>query len=86
MDTEHVICVMEQGELKQKRNKIEYTNDDMEYIISQCIHSERDREILRLRYIDGIHIEPLAEKVGLTPRQVGNILRKHEAVIFKHFA
>lgn len=65
---------------------IEYTNDDMAHVIDQYVHSERDRNLLKLRYIDGVHIEPLSEKVGLTPRQVANILRKYEAVLFKHLA
>ena len=65
---------------------IEYTNSNMADVIDQYIHSERDRKILKLRYIDGVHIEELSEMVNLTSRQVSNILRKHEAVLFKHLA
>ena len=64
----------------------EYTNDDMVHVIEQHVHSERDRAILKRRYIDGIYLDPLSEEFDLTPRQVRNILRKYEAVLFKHLA
>lgn len=64
----------------------EYTNDDMAHVIDQHVHSQRDRAILKRRYIDGIHLEPLSEEFDLTPRQVRNIITKHEAVLFKHLA
>lgn len=62
----------------------EYTNSQLSYIIDEYIHSERDRNILKRRYIDGIHLEPLAEEFDLTPKQIRNIISKHEAVLFKH--
>lgn len=63
---------------------IEYTNSQIDKLIDEYIHSERDRKILKRRLIDGICYEPLAEEVGLTPKQVRNIVNKSEAILFKH--
>ena len=40
---------------------MEYTNSQVEAIINEHIHSQRDRAILKRRLIDGICYEPLAE-------------------------
>ena len=61
---------------------IEYSNSDMARVIDDYIHSERDRLILKRRYIDGICYEPLAEEFDLSVRQVQNIIYKHENMIF----
>lgn len=65
---------------------IEYKNSDIATIIDEYIHSERDRAILKRRYIDGIYLEPLAEEFDLSVRQVKNIIYKNEDVIFKHIS
>lgn len=61
---------------------MEYKNSDLTIIIDEYIHSERDRSILKRRYIDGIYYEPLAEEFDLSIRQVKNIIYKHENLIF----
>ena len=61
----------------------EYTNSQIAAVIDECIHSERDRGILKRRYIDGICYEPLSEEFGLSVRQIKNIIYKHEKTLFK---
>lgn len=61
---------------------MEYKNSDLAAIIDEYIHSERDRLILKRRYIDGIKLEPLAEEFDLSVRQIKNIIYKHENLIF----
>lgn len=61
---------------------MEYTNSQVRRIIEDFIHSERDRRLLARRLIDGITIERLSEEFELSPRQVKNILRKDEEIIF----
>lgn len=63
---------------------IEYTNSEMEKIIDEYIHSERDRKILKRRLIDGICYEPLAEEFDLSVKQTKNIIYKSESILFKH--
>lgn len=43
-----------------ERNLDDITNSEIEHLIDEWIHSERDRKILKRRLIDGICYEPLA--------------------------
>ena len=63
---------------------MEYTNSQIEKAIDEYIHSERDRNLLKRRLIDGVHYEPLAEEFDLSVRQVKNIVYKSDKIIFKH--
>lgn len=59
-------------------------SSDIERLIGEWVHSERDRAILRRRLIDGICYEPLAEEFDLSVRQVKNIVYRGEEKIFAH--
>lgn len=79
------------GSSKETKEEIEYTDSEVEYtnsevrnLIDEYIHSERDRNILKRRLIDGIYFEPLAEEFNLSVRQVKNIVCKGSIKIFKH--
>ena len=63
---------------------MEYTNSQIRNLIAEHIHSERDRRILERRLIDGRTIEQLAEETEMSPRQIWNIIRKNESVLFRH--
>lgn len=63
---------------------IEYTNSQVEKVIDEYIHSERDRSILKRRLIDGICYEPLAEEYDLSVRQIKSIIYKCEDIVFRH--
>ena len=60
----------------------EYTNSEVEALIGDLIHSERDRAILRRRLIDGICYEPLAEEFDISLAQVKRIIYRAEEKIF----
>lgn len=62
----------------------EYTNSAVCDAIDEYIHSERDRQILKRRLVDGICYEPLAEEFDLSVRQVKTIVYKGSAVVFRH--
>lgn len=69
------------------RDKIDLdniTNSEIDHLISEYIHSERDRKILHRRLIDGICYEPLADEMDMSVRQIKNIVYKAEAKLFKH--
>lgn len=55
---------------------IEYSNTQIAEIIDEHIHSERDRAILKRRFIDGICYEPLAEEFDLSVSQIKRIVYK----------
>jgi DNA-directed RNA polymerase specialized sigma24 family protein len=63
---------------------MEYTNSQIKFAIAENIHSERDRQILERRLIDGITFERLAEEFQLSVRQTRTIVHKCESVLFKH--
>ena len=60
------------------------SRSDIEYLIDEWIHSERDRLILKRRLLDGITYDKLAEEFDLSVRQVKSIVYKSENRIFKH--
>lgn len=64
----------------------DYTNSEMRELIDEHIHSERDRLILKLCYIDGYTHEKISEHkdVQLTPRRVSAIISKGTLVISKY--
>ena len=63
---------------------MEYTNSQIRELISEHIHSERDRRILERRLIDGITFERLAEEFDMSPKQMRNIVHRQETVLFAH--
>lgn len=62
----------------------DYTNSQIEQIIDEHIHSQRDRDLLKSRLIDGLTFEKLAEKYELSVSQVKNIVYKKSKKIFIH--
>ena len=63
---------------------IEYTNSKISEVIDEYIHSQRDRSILKSRYIDGLTQEALSEKYELSVKRIRDIIYKSEVIIFKH--
>ena len=63
---------------------IEYSNTEIAMVIDEYIHNERNRRILKRRYIDGICLEPLAEEFNLSVTQIKNIIYGNEDAIFRH--
>ena len=61
-----------------------YTNSQIRALIDEYIHSERDRNILKRRLIDGVCFEPLAEEFDMSDRQIRRIVYKLQEQLFKH--
>ena len=64
---------------------MEYTNSEMERLISEHIHSDRDAEIMRLRLIHGHTYERIAEEIKLqmSPRHVFRIVSNNAAKLYR---
>lgn len=78
---------MENPKASEERSNIDWdniSNSELEKLINEWIHSERDRKILKRRLIDGICYEPLAEEMGMSVRHIKNIVSRAEAKLFKH--
>lgn len=55
---------------------ITLTNTEIAELISEHIHSERDRQIMRMKLIDGLTYEKIAEIYEMSPRYVRSLVRK----------
>lgn len=62
----------------------EYTNSQINKLIDEYIHNERDRAILKRRLIDGLTYERLAEEFELSVRRVKTIVYKAQERVFAH--
>ena len=69
---------------KEKEKMKDYTNSRMIEVIGEYIHSERDRNLLIRRYVDGITYEKLAEEFDISVAQVKRIIYRHENMIFRN--
>ena len=58
------------------------TANDIIELIDQRVLNERDRKLLRRRYLDGITYEQLAEEFDISRTQVCNIVYKYQKRIF----
>ena len=63
---------------------MEYTNRKIRELIGEYIHSQRDRDILCRRLIDGITFEKLAEEFDMSVRQIKIIVHRDEEILFRH--
>lgn len=55
---------------------MEYTNSEIERQISERIHNAKYRDIMRLRLIDGLTYERIAEIAGMSPRYIRNLVKR----------
>ena len=62
---------------------MDYTNSQIRELIAEHIHSERDRQILSRRLIDGMTFDRLAEEFDLSVSQVKRIIWKDSEIIFR---
>lgn len=60
------------------------TNTEIINLINEYIHSERDRQIMKRRLVDGICYEPLAEEFDLSTVQTKRIVFKQTSHLASH--
>lgn len=60
-----------------------YTNSRMAELIDEYIHSARDRQILKDRFIDGLTFAELEDKHNLSERQIKRIVKKADTLLFR---
>lgn len=65
------------------QKEVNYSNSGIILLIDEYVHSERDRKILKRRYVDGITHERLAEEFDLSVAQIKRIIYKYEKYLFK---
>ena len=62
----------------------DYTNSQMCELIDEHIHNLKYRNILRLRYIDGLTYEKIAEEVNMSVQQVKTIVYKAQEKLIRY--
>ena len=62
--------------MQRNTDRFDISNSEIDYLIDQWIRNERDRAILKDRLINGMTFERLAEKHGMSVRQIQNIVYK----------
>ena len=65
------------------QNYVTLTNSEIAERISENIHSERDRTIMRLKLIDGLSAERTAEIVDMSTVQIYRIVKRCRKLIEK---
>lgn len=56
---------------------IDYTNSQISLLIDEYVHNERDRQIMKRRFVDGIVFDKLSEEFDLSPQRVKAIVYKN---------
>ena len=65
--------------------KIVTTNSALRNLIDEVVHSERDREVLCEKFIDGKTYETIADDMNLSTRSVARIIERYKAILFYNF-
>ena len=55
---------------------ITLSNSQLAELIGEHIHSERNRQIMRMKLIDGYTYEKIAEVVQMSPRYVRTLVKR----------
>ena len=58
------------------QNYVALTNSQLAELIGEHIHSERNRQIMRMKLIDGYTYERIAEIVQMSPRYVRTLVKR----------
>lgn len=61
---------------------MKYYNSQISYVIDEIVHSERDRKVLKRRYMDNISYPSLEDEFRLTERQLKRIVKKYDAELW----
>ena len=70
--------------LCKKMIEHDLSRSEVEHLIDEWIFSERDRNILKRRLLDGIIFDQLSEEFEMSVRQIKKIVYKGQEKIFRH--
>ena len=59
----------------------QYANSKMAWLISEFVHSERDRQILSRRFLDGISQDAVANESKMSKRHIQNIEKRFKTEV-----
>ena len=61
----------------------EYSNSAMLTAIAEYVHNARYREVLRLRFCEGLTHEEIAELVNYSPQHVRAICKRYKPILMR---
>ena len=61
-----------------------YTNSQMTEVINEHIHSAWQREACKLRFVDGLTHEQIAERLGYSTQYIKEILKRNKIILFSN--
>ena len=61
----------------KKKYDINYLNSSIVELVSEHVHSERDRKIVLKRMVDGLTFDELSLEFNMSARQIKRIVYKH---------
>lgn len=66
------------------KKDFDLSRSQIEYLIDEWVLNKKHREIIRLRLIDGMTYESIAEQVDMSVTQVKKIVYKSQEKVFTH--
>ena len=63
---------------------MQYTNSKMQAAIDEHIHSAWQREACKLRFVDGLTHEQIAERLGYSTHYIKKIIKKNRIILFSY--
>ena len=60
---------------------MEYRNSDMKLAIEEYVHNQHHRELLRLRYCEGLTYEEISEKTNYCPDHIKRLCKKYKTML-----
>ena len=61
-----------------------YDRYEIENLIDRWIFDEKDRKILKRKFLDNAPLEKIAEEIGMSDRQTKRRFNKSKLQLFKH--
>ena len=63
---------------------MQYTNSQIQAAISEYIHVAWQREACKLRFVDGLTHEQIAERLGYSTQYIKQIIKKNRIILFSY--
>lgn len=57
---------------------------EIEYLVTEWIHNQRNRNIAKSRFLDGLTYESISEIYDLSVNQTKNIIQKVKEILLNH--
>lgn len=64
--------------------EINRPRSEVEHVINEWVFNERDRAVMKRRFLDGLTYEKLAEEFELSTQRVKSIVYKWKDTMFSH--